>query len=131
MPTKRARQDTKQMARQAQRRLVRGDVVGAIALLGEAASLAEREGALLELANLLNRLELMQKHAGQVRAAQRTSRKVVKLLRDALAQALNNAGFIERDLGYLDAARQQHLEALGLCDASGDPIGTARTLINL
>ena len=48
-----------------------------------------------------------------------------------MAQALHNLGFVERELGDLNAARRRHQAALDAFEAMGDQAGMARVLTDL
>ena len=124
-------EDCRDLVQTAKLRLDNGDTEGGIALLAQASVLAESTGDSVAQAGLLSSLALAQKHAGQFNNARETFLRVVDLLKEQLAQALNNLGFVERDMGALNAARKHHEEALSICEAITARVGLARTLTNL
>lgn len=128
--------DYEMLYEEAENYLAAGDFERGIALLAQASMLAESLGKILAQGAILNNLALAQKHAGQTNASLGTIIKAVDLLRRAgaqaeLAEALRNEGFIERELGNLDASIQHHTAAFTVFEAINDGLGMAKILIDM
>jgi len=128
--------DYEMLYEEAENYLAAGDFERGIALLAQASMLAESLGEIFAQGAILNNLALAQKHAGQTNASLDTIIKAVDLLRRAgaqaeLAEALRNQGFIERELGNLDAAIQNHKDAFTVFEAINDGLGMAKVLIDM
>ena len=125
-----------QLAQEASSQIEAGNHDGGLALYEQAITLARSEGEIAIAAALLNNLALAQDNLGQGKAARESLLRAVDLLvetefRVEYAQALDNLGYIERDLGNLNVALKYHQMAQVEFNALGEWENSVHALTNL